>query len=387
MFMNLIRQSFNRHPRQSNFEEEDFSTRRHRFSTVAVLAASVIAMGWAVQATSVSANEGYRLTGPYTHNNLAIYLIHREGSGSGPVPLTLGEAMEQGLVKVSETGDIEELLVRNLGGREVFIQSGDIVKGGLQDRVLTVSMILPANSGDVPIGAFCVEHGRWSGRGQEKATEFSKSTARLPSQAGRRAIAERARREMVPETDSTARPTRGRQRLEGESLQYQVWDSVRQAQMMLMDSVGPAVVDERSPSSLQLSLENTALAAALEDYGATLGKLPQEHAGAVGYVFAINGKINSGDEFGSAGLFRKLWPRQLKAASTEAVAEEDTSTRDQPTLAEVAAFLDGVRAAEPVGKSMPGRMSLEMRETEKALYTEIRRQNGRWVHRSFVAYQ
>ena len=96
-------------------------------------------------------------------------------------------------------------------------------------------------------------------------------------------------------------------------------------------------------------------------------------------------------QFNSVGLlvplFRKLWLRQLKAASTEAMAETDRTTDVQPMLAEVAAFLDGVRAAEPFDKSMPGRMSLEMRETDKALYTEIRRRNGRWVHRSFVAYQ
>lgn len=354
---------------------------RHRFSTVAVLVASVIAVGWTVLTTSVSANEGYRLTGPYTHDNLAIYLIHRPGSDQGPVPLTLGEAMEQGVVKVIETGDVEELVVRNLGEHDVFIQSGDIVKGGMQDRVLTVSMILPPNSGDIPIGAFCVEHGRWSGRGQEETTEFSASTARLPSQAGRMAIAERAR--IVSGADSTARPTRAQQRLEGESLQGQVWDSVREVQEQLSPL---AVIDERSPSSLQLSLENTALAAALEDYEATLGRLPQEHPGAVGYVFAVNGKINGGDEFGSAGLFRKLWPRQLKAVSTEAIAQADTPTGNQPTLAGVAAFIDGARAVEPVGTAMPGRMSLETRDTEKALYTEIRRHNGHWVHRSFVAY-
>ena len=360
--------------------------RRYGFSTVAVLVASVIAMSWTAQATAASANEDYRLTGPYTHNNLAIYLIHREGSDRGSVPLTLGEAMQQGVVKVTETGDIEELAVRNLGQREVFVQSGDIVKGGMQDRVLTVSMILAANSGDIPVGAFCVEHGRWSGRGQEETTEFSASTARLPSQAARMAIAERVQYEIAFGVESTARPARRRQRLEGESLQHQVWDSVGEVQMKLSYSVASDVADGRSPSSLQLSLENTALASALEDYEATLGRLPQEHLGAVGHVFAINGKIYSGDEFGSAGLFRKLWPRQLKAASTEAIAEEDTPIRDRPTLAEVAAFIDGVRAAEAVSKSMPGRMSLEMRETEAALYTEVRRRNGRWVHRSFIAY-
>ena len=353
--------------------------RRPRFSTLAVLTASIIAIGWVVLTTAVSANGDYRLTGPYTHDNLAIYLIHREGRDGGPVPLVLGEAMEQGVVKVIETGDIGELVVRNLGEHEVFIQSGDIVKGGKQDRVLTVSMILPPNSGDIPIGAFCVERERWARRGEEETTKFSASTARMPSQAARRVLAEQAW--VVSGVDSTAR-----QRAEDENFQYQLWDSVDDLQWHFKENVGLDVTDERSPSSLQLSLENRDLTSALKGYEAILGGLPQEHPGAVGYVFAINGKINSGDEFGSVGLFRKLWLRQLKAASTEAIVEQDTSIHNQPTLAEVAAFIDGVRAAEPAGKSMPGQMSLQTRKTEKALYTEIRRQNGHWIHRSFVAY-
>ena len=360
--------------------------RRHRFPLAAALAAGVIAMGWIVPATAGAVDKSYRLTGPYTHDNLAIYLIHREGTDDSPVPLTLGEAMEQDLVKVIETGNVEELVLRNLGDREVFIQSGDIVKGGKQDRVLTVSMIVPPNSADIPIGAFCVEYGRWSGRGQEKATAFSMSTARLPSKAGKIAIVKRVQREIVPGDDRVASQPRLRQRSDEASLQEQVWDSVREVQMNLGQAMKRDVADERSRSSLQLSLENAALASALGEYEAALSELPQEHPDAVGYVFAINGRINSGDEFGNAGLFRKLWPRQLNAAATEAIGEENASIGKQPTLAEVAAFIDEVSAAEPATRFMPGRMSLETRETEKALYTGIRRQNGLWMHRSFIAH-
>ena len=360
--------------------------RQHRISAVMVLAATIITMGWPAPQTTVLANDNYRLTGPYGHDNLAIYLIHRQGSDSEPVPLTLEEAMKQGVVKVIETGDVQELVVRNLGERDIFIQSGDMVKGGKQDRVLNVSMIISPNSGDVPIGAFCVEQGRWSARGQENTAEFSASTELVPSKALRMALGERALREVAPGAESTAPRIRGRRLPQGESLQYEVWESVRKLQADLSPAAEVDVADERSPSSLQLSLENKALASALKTYEAALGKLVQEHPRAVGYVFAINGKINSGSEFGSAGLFQKLWPRQLKAAATEAMAEEGTQPGNEPTLAEVAAFIDGARAAEPVGKSMPGRMNLEMRQTEQSLYTEIRRQNGDWVHRSFISY-
>ena len=356
----------------------------HGSLRAAVLAAGVVAMGSTAPVSAV--DRDYRLTGPYTHDNLAIYLIHRRGGEDGAVPLTLGEAMGQGLVRVVETGDVEELVVRNLGNQEVFIQGGDIVKGGKQDRVLTVSMILPPHSGDIPVGAFCVEEGRWARRGEEDVAAFSASTERVPSKAARIALAKRVQREIESEAGGVASQTEQRRRLAGAGLQGQVWESVREVQMSLGRAMSVGVADERSRSSLQLSLENATLASALQDYEAALGGLLRGHPDAVGYVFAVNGRINSGDEFGSAGLFRKLWPRQLTAAATEAIGEKEAPTSDQPTLAEVAAFIDGARAAEPVGKSMPGRMSLETRETEMALYTEIRRQDGLWVHRSFIAH-
>ena len=276
----------------------------------AALAASVIATGWAAPVSAGAVDNSYRLTGPYTHDNLAIYLIHRRGGEDGPVPLILGEAMGRGLVKVVETGDVEELVIRNLGNQEVFIQAGDIVKGGKQDRVLTVSMIVPPNSGDIPVGAFCVEEGRWSGRGEEEVAAFSASMARMPSRAARMALARRVQREIVPEVERVASQPGQRQGPSGASLQGRIWESVREVQKNLGGAMSVDVADERSSSSLQLSLENAALASALAAYEAALGGLLQGHPDAMGYVFAVNGRINSGDEFGSAGLFGKLWPRQ-----------------------------------------------------------------------------
>ena len=59
--------------------------------------------------------------------------------------LTLQEAMDQKLFVVYETAEVNELEVENLSKEfDVFIQSGDIVKGGRQDRVLAVSIIIPA---------------------------------------------------------------------------------------------------------------------------------------------------------------------------------------------------------------------------------------------------
>ena len=351
---------------------------RFRFLSAAILAAGVFAAG-----SAAAAKDDYRLSGPYAHNGLAVYLIHRPEGHDGPVPLTLGEAMEQGAVRVLETGDVEELVVRNTGDREVFIQAGDIVKGGKQDRVLTVSMIVPPGSGDIPVGAFCVEQGRWEGRGSETEREFSASTARLPSKAGRIALYYRTQEDSGAADGgraSTMERSSGRDDLQG-----RVWASVRETQSALGGAMRRSVADQRSRSSLQLSLENEALRTALAGYEQALGTLAEEHSDAAGYVFAVGGGIYGGDEFGSAGLFRKLWARQLRAAATEALASGDRPERPHPTLAGVAAFVDSARAGQASTRTMPGRMTVESRASEKAFYTEMRSSQGGWMHRSFIA--
>src|SRR5262249_39815878 len=77
-----------------------------------------------------------KLSGPYTHQNLTVFLVH----GKDQIPdkdfLTLQEALEQKKAVVHETGEVSALTIENLSERDVlFVQAGDIVKGGQQDRV------------------------------------------------------------------------------------------------------------------------------------------------------------------------------------------------------------------------------------------------------------
>src|ERR1700680_679870 len=84
------------------------------------------------------------------------------------------------MVIVRETGNVNELAVENVSSdRDVYIQSGDIVKGGRQDRTIALDFIAPPRSGKMPIAAFCVENGRWTARGTESPAQFSASTQAL----------------------------------------------------------------------------------------------------------------------------------------------------------------------------------------------------------------
>ena len=63
----------------------------HRRSVIRCAAAALAALTIG-SALPAPAAEGYRLSGPYSHENLAIYLIHGPGR-AGPVPLSLEEAL------------------------------------------------------------------------------------------------------------------------------------------------------------------------------------------------------------------------------------------------------------------------------------------------------
>ena len=91
------------------------------------------------------------------------------------IEITLQEAMVQRKVIVHETSNVNELVIENLSDEEVYVQAGDIVKGGKQDRVLSDDLVIGPNSGRVPIASFCVEQGRWHRRAGEPMAFFRAS--------------------------------------------------------------------------------------------------------------------------------------------------------------------------------------------------------------------
>ena len=113
----------------------------------------------------------YRFSGPYTHENLTVFLVHGKDLTSKTF-LTLQEALEQKKVRVYETKDVNELAIQNFSNEDVYVQAGDIVRGGEQDRMISVDFIVPPKSGRMPIAAFCVESGRCHNRGNEESDEF-----------------------------------------------------------------------------------------------------------------------------------------------------------------------------------------------------------------------
>lgn len=327
------------------------------FSAVAGLCLVLVIAGSALAQTS-----GYKISAPYTYKNLSIFLIHgKDESNKGNV-ITLQEAMERKLFVVYETSDVNELQVENLSKEfDVFIQSGDIVKGGKQDRILAVSIIIPARSGRVSIQAFCVESGRWTKRGEEDTGKFNSSNDRI----------------VTKELKMAANGARSQQ---------EVWSQVSEAQTRLAKNVGGKVASDTSESSLQLSLENRRVVASVDDYVKKLEGVVNGQSDVIGYAFSVNGQINSADVYVSNALFKKLWSKMLKAAATEAVSQANGVRLADPVKAEaVKAFLDDADKAAAKEQSVGSGASLVTREDKDNVMYEARDEKSKAVvHKSYV---
>ncbi len=333
---------------------------------------------------SALADTKTRVSGPHAHENLAVYFIHGP-STQGPVPLTLQEALGNGSVRVLETGTVNELKIENTGDEDVFIQSGDIVKGGRQDRVLAMSFILPPKSGEVSLSAFCVEHGRWSARGAESAAAFSSTTEALPSREAKLAM-------RAPMPVSPPSYTAGEPRIAGEmagggvySRQQKVWNSVAATQTRLSDELSAPVASPRSATSLQLSLENEKLKEARAGYMTALESLGTQADDIVGYAVAIDGTVSTADVYPSNALFRKMWPKLLAAAVTEAIGARTDKPAAPPNVEAVDHFLAAAESGSAQEEVVSDLSRQEIRDADKALFVEARRGDGAWVHRNYLA--
>lgn len=83
--------------------------------------------------------------------NQAVIMEHKTGRG-----------------RIQET--VNTLTMENFSDQPIFLMSGEVITGGMQDRVIARDMVIPPRSGSVDVPVFCVEKGRWTGN--TKNTKF-----------------------------------------------------------------------------------------------------------------------------------------------------------------------------------------------------------------------
>jgi hypothetical protein len=300
----------------------------------------------------------FEVAAPVTHANLSVFFIHGPAAAAEPKVITLQDALNQGLATVHDQG---MLSVDNRSNLPLFIQGGDIVKGGNQDRVLPYDYLIPAGALRSPVAAFCVEAGRSRPRGNELSSAFEVSSAQLPTKALKLAALYRRS-------------------------QQDVWSGVSQTQSNLGRNLGASVKAQLSQTSLQLTLEHPRVQEATAAYLEKLAALPDK-GNVIGYVIAINGQIHSADVYASSDLFRQLWPKLIHAGAIEALAERQSPGDIAPPSAEtVQAFLQEAEQGQAYRQTAANQVQIRQESSRALLFETCDAGRGnQMVHRCYLA--
>jgi hypothetical protein len=220
--------------------------------------------------------------------------------------MVLDEAFDQKLVTIKETPEqsVNALTLTNTAKRPLFLLAGEVILGGKQDRIIGQNTVIAANTTQsVPV--FCVEHGRWTEG--ENGTVFH--TAKALAHGTLRGKASFAN-------------------------QQEVWREVaaKNADRQIANSTGTyrQVANEQAAGSLGEQHQIDAAVARLD---------AEDKMKMIGYVVALNGKVQTVDMFESPTLFHKLEGKLVHSYVTDAVDVVAEKNVKPPTATEVKAFM------------------------------------------------
>ncbi|MBQ4802636.1 hypothetical protein J8L88_07175 [Aquimarina sp. MMG015] len=299
--------------------------------------------------------------------NLTLFMITGKEKISGDIYKTLSEAMNTREVTVKETGNVNQLLLDNNSDDYIFIHSGDIVKGGKQDRTISYDVIIPPKAKNVELQSFCVEQGRWRQRGNETLSSFASNTKMLSSR----------------ELKLAARH---------EKNQSKVWGKVAEQKDRLNDNLSRKngkmvnVANNASNTSLQLALESDELDSAKKEYYNKFKDLLTTD-NTIGYAYAINGKVYAVEIYNNQRLFKNLWDKILESIIVEAISEQNDKDYEACTVKDVTKFMDAIKTENKgVVKNVNKTTNFRTVQNNKGniIFTTEDTDKKRWIHKSYM---
>jgi hypothetical protein len=276
----------------------------------------------------------FHFSGPVRHENLEIQFLI--GPSVPPDYLTLAEGCSQQIVEIFETGRVGRLAVLNKStNRPLFIQLGELLKGGLQDRAVATDLVLDPGEKYDGLQSYCVERARWSKRQAEDHTKFTHGQEFVSTKPLRKSVEQRGD-------------------------QAEVWAAVSQAQVEMASAVPGYQESDASPSSYKLSLEDAALQKNVEEWFHGINERSPFDEKTVGVAVTINGQLGKIDWYGHAQKFHQLWPGLLRAAILETLLEKRSAIEGPRPLHETG-FRDLLHRLETVQprKERPSPQTIE----------------------------
>jgi hypothetical protein len=293
-----------------------------------------------------------RVTGPYVHDNMAVFLIHADQQEPGDF-LTLNEGLTKGLVEITEKDQqqVRELLIDNKSDRPLYLQEGERLKGGKQDRIIASSLVIPAHSGKQALPAFCVEQGRWTAKDGGLNFIGGDGSALAP------------------------KGVRGAAKFEQE--QGKIWAAVEKQKV----SSNAAFASENTNSSVNELFDSPRIQSISKEYAAELTAILDKHPDAVGVAIAVNGQFEEADIYPNHGLLGKIYPRLLQSYAVQAALLKDQA-KGAPSLStsDIVACLRKGTAKSQREERLDARNRQEIRELDGKRYECTTTYEGRMVN-------
>lgn len=296
----------------------------------------------------------YHIRGPFSHDNVTVFLLSSDRQDERDF-LTLDEGLKDGRVEIAEQEEerVGALRIENRSDRPLYLQEGERLQGGKQDRIIITSLVVPPRSGKTSVPTLCVEQSRWVEGDKGREFGFTVNPALAP------------------------KGVRGAAKIEGS--QDRVWICVQ----VQKGSAATQLQAKNTNSSVNEMLDAPQVRAIAEVYAKALGSALDGPEGrdVVGVAIVVNGQIEEVDIYPNRALFGKLYPRLIQSYALQA-----TLLKDQPTApvavsaSAVARFLGGSGKSSEREKSLDAHNVVRIGELEDDKYRCTTRYDGQLVH-------
>lgn len=262
--------------------------------------------------------EGVATGATVTHRKLAMLPLLGEDR-PGPAYVLLNDAMAVGLAsvgEVSEGGSVPELLLDNRSDKPLLAVDGQELVGARQNRVLNLSLLLPAGTKTV-VPVSCVEQGRW----HYESREFTPS---------RNMVFASAKLSKAQHVTDSLRSSGSRRSDQGD-----VWNHVGE-KLSKMGSRSATMAMEEVFQDFDTDLE-------------AFGKALAPVAGQRGALFLVDGQLAGLELFDRAATFAALHGSLTRSYAMDALEKERDALLGEPNKASGPspdAFLSLLRGSE-----------------------------------------
>ncbi len=296
----------------------------------------------------------YLVGEPLAHKNMTVFVLSSPREDERDF-LTLDEGLKGGQVKIAEQEQetVHTLQLENKSDRPLYLQEGERVQGGLQDRVIASSLVIPPHSGIAKVPTFCVEQSRWTEGGRGKEFGFTVNAALAP------------------------KGVRGAAKVEGD--QGGVWKCVGAHKV----SARAQLQTPNTNSSVNETLDADAVRSVSDNYAAALGGALEAPAGrhAVGLAIAVNGQIEEVNIYPNSALFHKLAPRLIQSYALQAtLLAEKTGAAQSLSTDDIGRFLKPGAEKSKREKSLDNGNTVVVKELEGNTFQCETHYDGQVIH-------